>query len=121
MSMEKSKLHLTIRALLFSYVITGILLVVLSLLLYRFHLQEGQIQTGVHVIYILSCILGGLVIGKSIRKQKFLWGMIVGFFYFAVLLAVSLLLNKGLTGSFQELLSTAILCTASGTVGGMIS
>ena len=45
----------------------------------------------------------------------------MGVLYFGILFAVSLLLYKGLTGDVMHLLTTLVLCTASGTVGGMIS
>ena len=110
--MEKSKLQATLKTLLISYILTGILLVVLAFALYKFRLKEGQIRIGVNAVYIITCLIGGLIMGKSIRQRRFFWGL---------LLAVSFLLNKGLNGTMNQILTTMAICAASGTIGGMIS
>ena len=119
--MEKSKLQATLKTLLISYILTGILLVVLAFALYKFRLKEGQIRIGVNAVYIITCLVGGLIMGKSIRQSRFFWGLTLGLVYFLVLLAVSFLLNKGLNGTMNQILTTMAICAASGTIGGMIS
>lgn len=119
--MEKSKLQVTLRNLLITYILTGILLVVLSFALYKFRLKEGEIRLGVNVIYIITCLIGGVLMGKSLRHRRFFWGLLLGLLYFLVLLAVSFLLNKGLNGSMNQLLTTMAICAVSGTAGGMLS
>ncbi len=69
--MEKSKLQVTLRNLLITYILTGILLVVLALALYKFQLKEGQIRLGVNAVYIITCLFGGILMGKSIRQRRF--------------------------------------------------
>ena len=54
--MEKSKLQATLKTLLISYILTGILLVVLAFALYKFRLKEGQIRIGVNAVYIITCL-----------------------------------------------------------------
>jgi len=76
--MEKSKLQVTLRNLLITYILTGILLVVLALALYRFRLKEGQIRLGVNAIYIIACLFGGVLMGKSVRHRRFFWGLLSG-------------------------------------------
>ena len=71
--MEKSKLQATLKTLLISYILTGILLVVLAFALYKFRLKEGQIRIGVNAVYIITCLIGGLIMGKSIRQRRFFW------------------------------------------------
>ncbi len=119
--MEKSKLQVTLRNLLFTYILTGILLVVLAFALYRFRLKEGQIRLGVNAVYIVTCLFGGILMGKTIRQRRFFWGLLLGLMYFLVLFAVSFLLNKGLNGTMNQILTTMAICAVSGTAGGMIS
>ena len=69
--MEKSKLQATLKTLLISYILTGILLVVLAFALYKFRLKEGQIRIGVNAVYIITCLIGGLIMGKSIDSGVF--------------------------------------------------
>lgn len=119
--MEKSKLQVTLRNLLITYIMTGILLLILAFALYRFRLKEGQIRIGVNAVYIITCLLGGILMGKSIPQRRFFWGLILGLMYFLILLAVSFLLNKGLNGTLNQILTTMAVCAVSGTAGGMLS
>lgn len=119
--MEKSKLQATLKTLLISYLLTGILLLILAFALYKFRLKEGQIRIGVNAVYIITCLIGGLLMGKTIRQRRFFWGLVLGLLYFSVLMAVSFLLNKGLNGTINQVLTTMAVCAASGTIGGMLS
>lgn len=103
------------------YVTTMILLLLLALVLFKMEPQEIVTKIWLIAVYIISGGLGGFLIGKRRKSRKFLWGCLMGVLYFGILFAVSLLLYKGLTGDIMHLLTTLVLCTASGTVGGMIS
>lgn len=109
------------KVLLAMYIITGILLVILAALLYKLELSEAAVNIGIIVIYVLVGFLGGVLIGKIQGTRKYMWGALLGLSYFAVLLIVSLAVHKGLDSGIQHVLTTLVLCTASGAVGGMIS
>lgn len=119
--MEKSKFQITLKTLLITYVLTGVLLVALAFALYKFRLKEGQIRLGVNAIYVITCLIGGLIMGKAIRQRRFFWGLLLGLIYFLVLFLVSLLINKGLNSDLNHILTTMAICAASGTAGGMLS
>lgn len=53
-----------IKALLCAYVVTGILLLVLALLLYKAGLSEENVNAGILLTYVISTFSGGFVIGK---------------------------------------------------------
>ena len=61
------------------------------------------------------------MIGKKKKKNRYLWGICVGAFYFVVLLLGNLAVNRGLNGQLVHMLTTAVLCTLSGMAGGMAS
>jgi putative membrane protein (TIGR04086 family) len=109
------------KTLFLMYAVTLILLLLLALILFKMEPQEIVCKIWLIAVYIISGLLGGFLIGKRRKTQKFLWGFFVGVFYFLILFAVSLLLYKGLTGDWMHLITTMVLCAASGTVGGMIS
>ncbi|MCI8551215.1 MAG: TIGR04086 family membrane protein [Lachnospiraceae bacterium] len=117
----KSRPLSLVRSLLFSYILTGILLLLLSFLLYKMKLSKDQIRIGVYAIYVLSCLFGGFLAGKQIKNRRFIWGALTGMLYFAILFVISLLLNKGLHTGIPGLLLSFALCAGSGTIGGMIS
>lgn len=107
--------------LLIMYVITGIALLVLAMLLYKFQLSENAVSIGIMVIYVISGLLGGLIAGKRMKTRRFLWGILMGAIYFLVLLAGSFLLNRGLTSDLLHVVTTLIMCMAAGMIGGMLS
>lgn len=119
--MEKSKLQAMIRSLLVSYVISAVLLAVLAFLLYRLRLGEAQIHAGINLIYIFSCLVGGLLAGKAIRQRRFFWGLLSGAAYFLILLSVSFFMNRELGADTMNLITVFLMCAGSGTIGGMIS
>lgn len=110
-----------VKALLCAYAVMGILLLVLALLLYRLHLDEGKVAAGVTLIYLASSFAGGFVIGKLNRTRKFLWGLTVGIVYFGLLLLISLAVYKSVQAGGSRMLTTFFLCAGGGTLGGMLS
>lgn len=103
------------------YVITGLLLVFLAALLGRMDLSDAAVSIGIIATHIVSCFAGGFLIGKKKKRKKYLWGLCVGAFYFAVLLLGNLVVNRGLDGQLVQMLTTAVLCILSGMAGGMLS
>ncbi|MBR5127663.1 MAG: TIGR04086 family membrane protein [Roseburia sp.] len=112
-------------ALAMMYVVSGVLLLALSALLYNFELSEATVKIGVVAIYILSGFVGGFLMGRQMQDKKYLWGIVVGVIYFALLFVLSLLMKVGageeLTMEFVRILTTLLLCAVSGMAGGMIS
>ncbi len=110
-----------VKALIASYIVTGLVLVLLTTLLYRFEMGEGIISAGVIVAYLLSGFFGGFLIGKKRKEKKFLWGAVVGAAYFLVLVLISLLVYRKIQGEIGNFFTTMVLCVGGGTLGGMIS
>ena len=104
-----------LKSLLSAYIITGILLLFLALLLYKFQLSEPKVNIGIIIVYVISSFLGGFLEGKMMKTRKFLWGAAAGLLYFAILALISL------GGGSSHFVTTLILCTAGGTLGGMVS
>jgi len=110
-----------IKALLCAYVVTGILLLVLALLLYKAGLSEENVNAGILLTYVISTFSGGFVIGKLTGARKFLWGLLAGILYFALLLLISLGIYHTLQGAAAETGAAFVLCALGGMLGGMIS
>lgn len=110
-----------VKALLAAYVVTGILLIILELALYKFELNEGAVTAGVTAVYLISTFTGGLVVGKLAKVRRFLWGIVLGILYFALLLLVTVGIYRTFHGSSTEILVTFALCAGGGMAGGMIS
>lgn len=110
-----------LKALLCAYIVTGILLLVLTLLLYKAGLSEENVNAGIILTYVISTFSGGFVIGKLARVRKFLWGLLLGVVYFVLLLLISLGIYHSLQSDLMNLTTTFLLCAGGGMLGGMIS
>ena len=124
--MEKGKAYQDaavrmIKALLASYIVTGLLLLVLALLLYKLRLSESAVNVGIIAVYVVSCFLGGFLEGKMMKTRKFLWGSVCGLLYFTILAVISLAVNQSFSGCSSHFVTTLALCLAGGTLGGMVS
>lgn len=117
----RDKVLKILSTLLIMYVISGAALLVLALLLYKLQLSENIVSVGIMVIYVIAALLGGLIIGKRMKIRRFLWGGLMGAVYFLVLLAGSVLLNRGVTSDLLHVVTTLVICMAAGMIGGMLS
>ena len=109
-----------LKILLAMYALSGVLLVVLAVLVGRMEQEELIASVGVIVIYVLSCGLGGFLAGKLRKEKKFLWGMLLGAVYFAILFGVSVALNGPGALDWVHLTTTMAICVGSGMAGGML-
>ena len=110
-----------IKALLCAYVITGILLLVLTLLLYKAGLSEEYVNAGITLIYVISTFAGGFVMGKLTGNRKFLWGLLTGCMYFILLILISLGVYHSFQSEISGMITTFLLCAGGGMLGGMIA
>ncbi len=110
-----------LKSLLLSYALTGALLLVLAMLLYKLDMDEKAVSAGIIAIYITATLIGGLAIGKMAKTRKFLWGLILGILYFALLILITIGVYRTLDGAAASLVTTFFLCAGGGTIGGMIS
>ena len=110
-----------LKALLISYIITAVFLLILALLLYKLELNEQKVTMGIVVIYVLSTFAGGFLMGKLVGERKFLWGFMLGTMYFLVLFGISLAVDQNLNRNGMTLVTTMVLCAGGGMLGGMVS
>ena len=118
---KDSKVMWVLKALLASYIVTGILLLLLTMALYKMELNEKMVSAAIVVIYVMATLIGGILIGKMAKVKRFIWGLGLGIAYFALLLLITLGVYHTLNGDGANLVTTFILCAGGGMVGGMIS
>lgn len=100
---------------------TFAMLLLLALLVYKFHFEDSVIHTGILVIYFISNFIGGLIIGKVKKEKKFLWGFLTGLSYFILLSIASFIALSGFYSSLSAALSAFFCCILGGIVGGMLA
>lgn len=110
-----------VRALLIAYAVTGIMLLILALLLYKVNMGEGAVTAGIIIVYIVSCFLGGWTAGHNIGHKKYLWGFLTGVCYFLLLVVISAAFQQGSMAGVRYLITAFAMCAGGGMVGGMIS
>ncbi|MGN0132530.1 MAG: TIGR04086 family membrane protein [Lachnospiraceae bacterium] len=118
---RNGKVLILLGLLVFAYVLTGILLLGLAFLLYKFRLDEKVINIAIIVIYVAVTFITGFLAGKKLKVRKFLWGFLLGAGYFLILAVVSVIAGQQETVFGSHLLTTFILCAGGGMLGGMLS
>lgn len=115
------KIMWMLKSILISYIVTVVLLLVLTMLLYKLEIGEKMVSAGIVAIYVLSTLVGGIFIGKMARTRRFIWGIGLGMSYFLLLLLITLGVYRTLNADIANLITTWILCVGGGMIGGMIS
>ncbi len=109
-----------LKCLLFSYILTGTLLALLSFFLYKMGLGEKIVSAAIIVIYVAATFFAGFMAGKRMENRKFLWGLLEGCAYFAILALISLVAGEAGAEAGRPFLTTFVLCAAGGMLGGML-
>lgn len=107
--------------LLFSYILTGVLLALLSFVLYKAGLGEKVVSIAIIAIYVAATFFAGFLAGKKMGSRKFLWGALEGGAYFLVLVLISLAAGQDGFAAGNTFLTTLVLCAGGGMLGGMLS
>jgi putative membrane protein (TIGR04086 family) len=115
------KFAVVIKGLIVSYAVTGVLLMLLALLVFKFQLSESVTGMVIIAIYVLVTFLGAFLTGKRVREQKFLWGLLLGILYILIISVVAIALGKTFQVASTADLTTAALCIGGGLLGGMMS
>ena len=116
-----TKVMWVLKSLLASYIVTGLLLLALTFLVYQFKLDEQVVIGGIVMIYVISTFVAGFILGKLIHVRKFIWGIVIGSIYFALLFLISYGVYREFGTSGLNAITTAILCIGGGMLGGMLS
>ncbi len=109
-----------LKCLMAAYLITGILLLIVAGLLYKFSIGENVVDISIIVIYCISSLLAGLFFSKGASSRRFIWGMLAGAAYFVIICAVSAVSDPGFVPISNTVITTLLICLGSGMLGGMM-
>ncbi len=110
-----------LKCLLFSYILTAVMLLLLALLLYKAGIGESIVTLAIIGIYVVSTFFAGFLAGRKMQNRKFLWGLLMGCLYFGVLALVSIVVNHSVGEIGNSFFTTMTLCAGGGMLGGMLS
>ncbi|MGN0435455.1 MAG: TIGR04086 family membrane protein [Wujia sp.] len=120
MSKGQGALYL-LKAMLIAYVITGILLFVLSWVTYKLELSDRSISAFVALIYIMSTAIASFYVGKCRKSRALVWGLVIGILYSAIVCLVSIIMSGGAVNVAADGLGTILLSIGGGVLGAFIS
>ena len=120
-SLKPGKIAWVAKALLLAYLLSGVLLLLMALAVYKLEWEEQIVSAGVIVVYVLANLAGGLYAGKKFGKRRFLAGMICGILYAILLSAISFIIYRDAGENAGNTVILLMICGGSGMVGGMIS
>ena len=115
------KVSVVIRGLILSYAITGVLLALLAFAVYKLKLTESVADMVIIAIYVVVTFIGAFVVGKRIKEQKFLWGLLLGCLYILIISLAAVAVSHAFHVPDTSSLTTAMLCIGGGLLGGMLS
>lgn len=118
---RSSKVTVILKNLLLSYIVTGLMMLLLSFLMLKLDVSNKVLSGGIIATYVLSTFLGGFLFGKSASQKRFLWGLLIGALYFAILLLISILAGSIMGMDAARVMTVMILCLFGGMLGGMVS
>lgn len=108
-----------IKALVSSYVVSFVLVLIMSFIMYKLKLSESQAYIGVIVIYVLSCAAGGFFLAKKTQSKRLPGGIFIGILYFVVLTLVSIIVNRGIYSDLPTMMKALAACVLGGAIGGI--
>lgn len=119
--MKMDKIGAVIKGVLGAYILTGVILLILTFAMYRFNPTGEILRVGIVFAYLFSSFVGGFLAGKKIKEKRFLWGIAVGLLYFLIIFLVSLVMGRDVFGEPGTSITVFIMCSLGGMLGGMIS
>ncbi len=119
MTLSKKMMEI-FRGLLASYVFTGVVLALLAFAVYQFEMGEKMVNFGITATYVVATLIGGFYAGRHIKEKKFLWGIVLGVLYVAVIVTASFLVNQEIDSVSTSMVTTCLLCVGGGMAGGML-
>jgi putative membrane protein (TIGR04086 family) len=93
-------------------------MLLLAFLMLKTGLEVTMVSLLMLVGYIMAPAVGGFVLGKKRKVNRFLWGLCVGAIYFVVYAMIAICTKDV---SFGEIIWVAIPVCLGGMAGGMLS
>lgn len=110
-----------IKTMIAAYFVSGLMLAIIAFLMYKFQIGTKAVYGAVMMTYIVSNLVGGLIMGKIMKEKKFMWGMMTGIVYFLILTIISVIVTGGIyEGGVMEAVTALACCSLGGMAGGMM-
>ncbi|WP_425446030.1 TIGR04086 family membrane protein [Dethiothermospora halolimnae] len=108
-----------VKGLIFSYIITIVLIFIASLILTYTDLSIDSLSVIKSIIMILSIALGAIYLSMKNNKKGWLNGGIVGLLYVVIMIIIGSIINNSFSLDSYVLIKL-IIALITGAIGGMI-
>lgn len=105
-------------ALLYSFLVTVLFLLIVAFVALKAGLGEKAVSGIMIAGYVLAPAIGGFLLGKKRKVNRFLWGLCVGVLYFAVYAVIAVATKDVPFGNIAWVMLPVCL---GGMAGGMLS
>lgn len=116
----KTKAIKMLKSILVAYILTAVVLLVLSFIMYKCKMSMAGANGGILFTYVISCLVGGFLFSGGLEEKRYLGGGLLGLVYFAVVYCVSAVWNQSVAAQMSGMLTAFLVCIFSGMLGGMI-
>ncbi len=113
------KVPVELRGLIRSILVTVVLAALLASSVYFTGLKETLFPTLGKISLILGIFSGACFVAKTYGNKGLFHGISLGIAFFVLMLAVTLFFDASLI-DMKDLISSLLLCAASGAVGGIL-
>lgn len=119
---RKNPLTAVLIALAAAILVTIVLILLLTVLVYNTDISGTISGILIVAIYVLGPFAGAFLLGKMMKKKRYLWGMLLGVIYFAVFVLISLLTAEtGAAPEIRDYIQVLLAVLPGGILGGMFS
>lgn len=107
------------KALVLSFGITVLLIIIMSLILRFTNLREEKLPLLNNIIMLLSIAIASIYLAMQVREKGWFNGAILGFGYYLVIILINFIIVRPIS---LDLISAIklIMATLIGAIGGMI-
>lgn len=110
-----------VQSLIAGYVITLLMLGLLTYLMRKFILDEKAVDNIIFGIYVAGSFTGAMLSAWMIKRRRVVVGIIYGAVYITVLLVIAAIMKKQAPDSSNNIVMPVAACVAAGAFGGFFS
>ncbi len=109
------------KVLVVEAVVSGVLLLLAAYAALKICPSDKTLNYYVMAIYAASAFVGGMIAGRSMETRRFVWGIVAGLVYVAVVLVIALVTRGSVASGSVGLVRLIVPSVLAGMLGGMMS
>lgn len=110
-----------VKALIAGYVITLLMLGLLTYFMGKFTLDEKTVDNIIFGIYMAGSFTGGMLGAWMIKKRRVVIGIIYGIIYITVLMVIAAIMKKQAPDESSNIAVSVVASIVAGAFGGFFS